>query len=50
VEALGLHPPIVELAFHACWIRHAATEQGTNLPSAPRPFLEILRNVADTAR
>jgi hypothetical protein len=46
VEALGLRRALVELAFHACWIQHAAAEQRSGLDSMPRPFLEILRRVA----
>jgi hypothetical protein len=48
VEALGLPPTIVELAFHACWLQHAAAEQRAGPESGPRPFLEILRRVAET--
>jgi hypothetical protein len=50
VETLGLRPEIAELAFHVCWIQHAAVEQRATLESARRPFLEILRSVADSAR
>jgi hypothetical protein len=50
VGVLGLRPEIVELAFHVCWIQHAAAEQGATLESAPRPFLEILGGVADSVR
>jgi hypothetical protein len=48
VDALGLPPALVELAFHACWLHHAAEEQRAGADSAPRPFLEILRSVAET--
>jgi hypothetical protein len=50
VAALGLRPEVVELAFHACWIQHAAAEQLTTLESPDGPFLEILRTVADSVR
>jgi len=46
VEVLGLRRAVVELAFHACWIQHAAAEQRAGGESAPRPFLEILRRAA----
>jgi hypothetical protein len=49
VRALDLDPEIVELAFHACWIRHAIAEQASNAPSKARPFLEILRMAAAAA-
>jgi hypothetical protein len=48
VEALDLRPAVAELAFHACWIQHAAAEQRAGLESRQRPFLEILRSVAET--
>jgi hypothetical protein len=50
VAALGLRPEIVELAFHVCWIQHAAAEHRATLEPARRPFLEILRSVADSVR
>jgi hypothetical protein len=50
VAALALRPEVVELAFHVCWIQHAAAEQRATLESARRPFLEILRSVADSVR
>ena len=49
-RTLDLSPAAVELAFHACWIRHAVTEQPASDDPAPRPFLEILRSVANAAR
>jgi hypothetical protein len=45
-RALNLSPSIAELGFHACWLHHAANENQMSLPSAPRPFLAILRCVA----
>jgi hypothetical protein len=50
VETLGLRPEIAELAFHACWIQHAAAEQRASLEPGHRPFLEVLRSVADSVR
>ena len=50
VGALGLRPEVVQLAFHVCWIQHAAAEQRATLEPAHRPFLEILRSVADSVR
>jgi hypothetical protein len=49
-RTLDLSPAAVELAFHACWIRHAVTEQRASEDPAPRPFLEILRSVANAVR
>lgn len=50
VRALDLNPALAELAFHACWIRHATAEQGVGAQPEKRPFLEILRAVAGAAR
>jgi hypothetical protein len=50
VSALGLRQEVVELAFHVCWIQHAAAEQRATLESARRPFLEILDSVASSVR
>lgn len=44
--ALDLSASIAEIGFHACWLHHAANEHQMSLPSAPRPFLSILRCVA----
>jgi hypothetical protein len=43
VAALGLEPDIVQLCFHACWLRHAVNELAQ---SGPGPFVEIARRVA----
>jgi aminoglycoside phosphotransferase len=44
--AAGASPPIVELAFHACWLRHAANERRGAGPGQARPFGEILQWLA----
>ncbi|MDQ5819915.1 MAG: aminoglycoside phosphotransferase family protein, partial [Actinomycetota bacterium] len=44
VSALGLDRDVVDLAFHACWLRHAANEAAR--ADATRPFGEIVRRVA----
>ena len=46
VAALELEPTVVELCFHACWLRHATNELAQ---SGPGPFVEIARRVADAA-
>jgi hypothetical protein len=46
VAALGLEPDLVELCFHACWLRHASNELAR---SGPGPFVEIARQVAGVA-
>ena len=46
VAALGLEPDLVELCFHACWLRHASNELAG---SGPGPFVEIARRVAGAA-
>jgi len=43
VAALGLEPEIVQLCFHACWLRHAANELAQ---SGAGPFVEIATRVA----
>jgi hypothetical protein len=48
-RALDLTPAFVDLAFHACWIKHASAEQRATSDAAPHPFLEILRSVANLA-
>jgi hypothetical protein len=42
---LGLSPEVTELAFHACWLRHAATEQRSTR-SESGSFLEAARWLA----
>ena len=37
---------VVELCFHACWLRHAANEFRAAKPLDPRPFLEIVQWLA----
>jgi hypothetical protein len=49
-RALSVSPPLAELAFHACWLRHATIEQGTTGEAGARPFLEILRLAAAAAQ
>lgn len=46
VAALELDPAVVELCFHACWLRHAANEVAQ---SGPGPFMEIAGRVAGEA-
>lgn len=43
VATLALEPAVVEVCFHACWLRHAANELAQ---SGPGPFVEISRRVA----
>jgi hypothetical protein len=38
---------LAPLCFHACWLRHAANEVGVTSPEHPRPFLRILRLLAE---
>lgn len=44
---LDLDPAHAELAFHACWIGHAANEVRRNGARNDRPFLNIVRWYAD---
>jgi hypothetical protein len=39
-RARGLNPEVLELAFHACWLRHARNEQRER-KTVSAPFLEI---------
>lgn len=45
--ALNVAPEIVELSRHACWLGHALNEARSAERSAPRPFLQIVRRLAD---
>jgi hypothetical protein len=38
---------VAELSFHACWLHHAANERRDARTDAERPFLAILRQVAE---
>jgi Phosphotransferase enzyme family len=46
-DAVGLPPAAVELAFHACWLGHAANELRSAGPADPTPFRDILGWVAE---
>lgn len=43
---LGLERWTLNLAFHACWLHHAANEARAFPPGAPGPFVRILEAVA----
>jgi hypothetical protein len=43
--SLALHPEVVELSFHACWLHHACNEARSGT-AADGPFLEIVRWLA----
>ena len=45
--SLRLSPSALELAFHACWLRHALTSKAGS--GGERPFLEIVRWLARRA-
>ena len=46
-DALDLSPGLVDLAFHACWLRHARNESaGAAARTRERPFLDLLKLVA----
>jgi hypothetical protein len=40
--AVGAEPGAVELAFHACWLGHAANELRSSAPTDPTPFGDIV--------
>ncbi len=46
VRALGVAPPVAEVAFHVCWTHHAVNEMTRDQPGSQRPFREILDLVA----
>jgi hypothetical protein len=45
--AVGATEKVAELSFHACWLHHAANEQRDAPAGGERPFVAILRQVAD---
>jgi hypothetical protein len=45
--AVGLDEEVDALCFHACWLRHAADEQRKRDAGRPRPFLSIVRWIAE---
>jgi hypothetical protein len=45
--AVGASEAVAELSFHACWLHHAANEQREARIDTERPFVAILRQVAD---
>jgi hypothetical protein len=45
--AVGATEEVAELSFHACWLHHAANEQRDARVDTKRPFVAILRQVAD---
>lgn len=47
IAALNIAPEVVELSRHACWLGHALNEAQSSERSAPRPFLEIVRWLAE---
>jgi len=46
-ERSGLPIELVPLCFHACWLRHAANEVRVTGEDRPRPFVRILRLLAE---
>jgi hypothetical protein len=44
--AVSIEDDLAELAFHACWLHHAANEQRATNSSDPRPFLKIVQLLA----
>ncbi|HET7425266.1 MAG TPA: phosphotransferase [Gemmatimonadales bacterium] len=49
-RSAGLSERTTTLCVHACWLQHAADEQAKRAPGEPRPFLEIVRRLAERAR
>jgi hypothetical protein len=49
-RSAGLSERTATLCVHACWLQHAADEQAKRAPGEPRPFLEIVRRLAERAR
>jgi aminoglycoside phosphotransferase (APT) family kinase protein len=46
----GLTEATMTLCVHACWLQHAADEQAKRASSESRPFLAIVRRLAERAR
>jgi hypothetical protein len=49
-RSAGLSERTTTLCVHACWLQHAADEQAKRATGEPRPFLEIVRRLAERAR
>jgi aminoglycoside phosphotransferase (APT) family kinase protein len=45
----GLTETTTTLCVHACWLQHAADERGKRGPGEARPFLSIVRYLAERA-
>lgn len=45
-RALEVTDEVATLAFHACWLRHAANERQKRAPGEPTPFLRHLQSAA----
>jgi hypothetical protein len=43
----GLTETTAALCVHACWLQHAADERGKREPGEARPFLSIVRHLAE---
>jgi hypothetical protein len=49
-RSAGLSERTTTLCVHACWLQHAADERAKRATGEPRPFLEIVRRLAERAR
>ncbi len=47
-SGLELTPDVVDLAFHACWLQHAADEISEHGLETEGPFVQIVRRLAHT--
>jgi hypothetical protein len=46
-RTLDVSPALAEIAFHACWLRHAADELRATEGGARGPFLEVVERLAE---
>jgi hypothetical protein len=46
MSTAAMSAELAQLAFHACWLHHAANEQLDGSPEAPPPFLSIVQRLA----
>jgi hypothetical protein len=49
IHASGIDMHTADFCFHACWLHHAVNEQRLAAAHAPRPFLEIVQQLAATS-
>jgi hypothetical protein len=46
MRTTGMTAAMAEVAFHACWLQHAANEHRREDPESRPPFLSIVQRLA----